>query len=349
VSPLSPFPVNRSTDPLFTYDFATWLSDGNWVITGDAVLVDGWTGTDSAEFALQQLFFWDNDPDAEQDPSLRDTAATFVIPGLPPRTFVRLTVGFNWRLGNWDQEIVGIRVNGVLFEPAAGPSGTLLADTVPIQASGITNADGELTFAIVVENIHPSFNMNFGVDNLTINPVVAELADIYYDAGVGYIAGNPFSITRGGISFDPQEVIEDYDFPGKRAPVEGCDEVVSSRPVMRTRFLLTGESQFEVYRPDGAWSDGEIEGMRQYVLGAMGRALTTGYLDNFLAVWPRARGDYIGVLFEKALCRKYTMGSTDKDEGGQDVEIEGRIPAGDPLTTVPYQIFTLPAGATQVP
>ena len=347
---LTPFPLRSGTAPLLTDGFTGGPSDG-WTETGVGPLGggdgfdggNGWGGTDELRLFIQQL--------GPMDPPVQSTKLSKTYTGLPANTYVRVAVDVAWNYMDFGAagKPVGMYVNDVLFEPNTTPSGTGLANNGQCVGYGRTSSSGALEIGFGTENITGSCDILIAFDNLRVSRPAAELADIYYDAGVGYIAGNPFSITTGGISFDPGEVLEEYEFPGKRAPVEGCFEFASASPVLRTRFMLTGEYQFEVYRPGGTWSDGELEGMRKYVMAALGAALTTGYLDNFVAIWPRQRGDYIGVLFRKALCRKYGMGSTDKNEGGQDVEILGVIPAGEPLNTVPYELFTLPAEATQVP
>jgi hypothetical protein len=229
--------------------------------------------------------------------------------------------------------------------PNVASSETITPNLGQCVGSGIHDGDGDTAGRLRRGRDHGQLRHHIVFDNLRITVPAAELADIYYDAGVGYVAGNPLSITRGGGQFDPQEETEDYDFPGKCAPVEGLDEVVSVRPIIRTRFMLTGEYQFTIYRPGGTWADhASIEGARTYTPQAMRQALASGvYIRDFIFVWPRARGDYIAVHFPVALVKRYGMGSTDKDEGEIPVEVEARIPAGEPLTTVPYLIHTYAA------
>lgn len=351
---LTPFPVGGSSVPLLTDDLTAWASNG-WVATGDAVIVDCWGDADHIRLFVEMLGFWGNNPEVEQSPGARSTRLTKTYgtaDGLTPNRFVivKCDVAFYAQDFGAAGKFVGMYVNDATFAPNVAASGTVTPALGQIVGFGMTNGAGEIEIAFGCENITVSCDLHIQFDNIEFTTPAAELADIYYDAGAGYIANNPFSITRGGGQFDPQEEIDDYEFPGKRAPVQGCDEVVRCRPILRTRFMLTGEYQFQIYRPGGSWGDhASIENARTYTPDAMGAALANGvYIQDFVFVWPRQRGDYIAVHFPVALVRRYGMGSLDKDEGTIEVEIEARIPAGEPIATVPYRIHTYAAGTTTV-
>jgi hypothetical protein len=368
VTPLTPFPITPTgADPVLADDFTAWASNG-WVATGDAVIVDCWEEADGGNAILlfvEMLGFWGNNPGVEQSPGSRSTRLTKVYgvaDGLSPNRFyiVRVGVAFYAQdfgaAGKW----VGMEVNGVQFAPDVAASGTITPTAGFITGYGRTDSAGDLTVAFGCDDITVSCDLHIQFDDLEITTPNAELADIFYDAGVLYISGNAISISRGGISFDPQETFEPYEIPGTTQLLVGMEELVSSRPVLRTTLMLTGEYQFTVYRPDGTWADhASIAGARTYTPTALRTALSTGvYLQNVIAVWPRARGDYIAVEFPYAVCRKYGVGSKDKDEGEIPVEIEARIPltdsAGDSTYTGAifdgaspgYLIHTFP-GATE--
>lgn len=179
----------------------------------------------------------------------------------------------------------------------------------------------------------------------------ADFGDIVIDSAVAWQSGDPTSITRGALSFDPQEEWESYSFPGKTTNVVGLHECVRSRPVVKGTMMLTGESQFLLYRPGGSWANaanaGSIitTGIREYTPGVFRSALSEGaYLQNFIVIWKRQRGDFIAVEFPLALCVKYGISSADKDEGQIPVEIEARQENdGTPRTTRPYLIHMLPS------
>lgn len=332
---------------VLTDDFADW--PGRYAFTGDALLVDAWSLV-QPQIEAEHLGLWGT-PETEQSPFLRSTRATGtygVADGLLPNTFYFITIDTTWALGtgiDLAASFVGVYVNDAGFRPVQLPGPPLSPATIPLSAWGTTDSSGNLDVAFAVENVHPSFNINIVFGNLRMSTPAQEMADIFYDAGRVYVSGNQISITRGGVTFDPQEKWEDYEFPGKAAPVQGLDEVVESRPVLRTRMMLTGEYQFTVYRPGGTWSDGVVSQSRTYTLPAMRAALATGfYLADVIAVWPRARGDFVAVHFPIALVRQYNMGSLDKDEGGLDIVFEARIPTGEPNTTVPYRLHTYASG-----
>lgn len=186
--------------------------------------------------------------------------------------------------------------------------------------------------------------------------VNADFDDIIIDSAVAWSGDSQISITRGALSFDPQEVWEDYDFPGKTMPVAGLDEVVSSRPIIKGTMMLTGEAQLSIYRPDGTWSDGAsaggvtTSGIRTFTPGAFRSTLVQAkYLRDFIVFWKRQRGDFIAVQFPFALCTKYDLKSQDGDEGMIAVEFEACQPNNAaPSSTPPYTVITLPP-ETEVP
>jgi hypothetical protein len=179
----------------------------------------------------------------------------------------------------------------------------------------------------------------------------ADFGDIIIDSAVAWQSGDPTSITRGSLSFEPNEEWEHYDFPGKRMNRLLLTECVRSRPVVKGSMMMTGESQFLIYRPGGSWSNSAsaggiiTTGIRQFTPGAMRAALSEGdYLQNFIVIWKRQRGDFIAVEFPLALCTHYGITANDGDEGLIPVEFEARQEnAGTPKTSVPYLIHTLPS------
>jgi len=181
--------------------------------------------------------------------------------------------------------------------------------------------------------------------------IVGDFGDIIIDSAVAWQQGNPTSITRGSLSFAPNEEWEHYDFPGKTMPVVALGEVVRSRPVVSGSMMMAGESQFLIYRPGGTWANGTTAGgiittgVRTYTPGAFRAPLSAGaYLENFIVLWKRQRGDFVAVEFPLALCTKYSIGAKDNDEGLIPVEFQARQEnAGTPLASVPYLIHTLPA------
>jgi hypothetical protein len=178
----------------------------------------------------------------------------------------------------------------------------------------------------------------------------ADFADIIIDSAVAYQGSTPISVARGGLKFEPNEVWENYTFPGKTMPVVGLDEVVSSRPTISGTMMMTGEAQFTVYRSGGSWGDAaEVVGIittgaRAFTPGAFRSPLAEGsYLQDLFVVWKRQRGDFIAVQFPFALCTHYGISSADGDEGQIAVEFEARqANDGTPATSPPYTVIVIP-------
>lgn len=342
MSPLGRFPLGAPTAPLFTDDLTAWASNG-WAATGDTEISGDWGDTDQARLFVNKL--------GPFVPPVQSTKLSKTFTGLPANTFVRVTCNVAWNYMDFGAagKPIGMYVNNVLFAPSTTPSGTGVANNGQCIGYGTTSVGGSLTIAFGVEGITGSADILIYFDNVVGGAPSAELADIFYDAGVLYVGGSPVSITRGGITFDEGAEWDDFDFPGKASPVEGLEEIVRTRPVLRCSVMLTGEYQFTVYRPGGGWSDGAQTGERVYTPSALRVALGAGlYLTSVIAVWPRARGDFVAVEFPRAIVRKWAMGSTDKDEGQIPIEIEARVPVGVGVTTPPFKIHTYAAATTSV-
>jgi hypothetical protein len=350
----TPFP-RQTSSAVVSDDFTAWESNG-WTATGDAVVVDAWEDTDQITLFAEYLGFWGSNPLLEQEPAERSTRVTKTYSGLPGNTRVRVVASVAFyaqdfgAVGAW----VGMEVDGVQFAPNVGPSGTGTANDGEIVGYGITSAGGTLLIAFGVDDLGPpSLDLHITFDSLEISTIAADLADIIIDSAVAWMLGNPMSITRGSLTFEPNEEWENYDFPGKTMPVVGLDEVVRSKPVVRGNMMLTGEDQLSMYRPGGDWADAESAGgasvgdssIRTFTPGQFRSALAGGaYLENFIVIWKRLRGDYIAVEFPVALCTKYSIGSQDGDEGQIGVEIEARqANDGTPLSSIPYLIHILPS------
>ena len=351
-----PFPI-RTSSAILSDDLTAWASNG-WVASGDAVISDEWfSDEDQITLFAEYLGFWGNNPEVEQSPAERSTRLTKTYTGLPAATRVRVVAGVTFyaqdfgAVGAW----VGMEVNGAQFSPNVGASGTFPGNEGQIIGYGITSSGGTLTVAFGTDDLGPpSLDLHITFDSVEVFSIAAELADIIIDSAVAWQMGNPMSITRGSLTFDPQEEWENYPFPGKTMAVVGLDECVRSRPAVKGNMMLTGEDQFQMYRPGGTWTDGESAGgvsagdvydIRTYTPGSFRSALGAGsYLENFIVIWKRQRGDYVAVEFPIALCTRYGIAAQDADEGMIAVEIEARQEnEGTPKTSIPYLIHILPA------
>jgi hypothetical protein len=347
--PPVPFPIFESSGAL-TLTSLGGLSGKT--ISGDDVIKDGWSdiGGNNIQLFVQQLGTWGDD----DDPFPRSTKVSWVQSGLPINTYVKVTIGVGWNYMDFGAsgKPIGLYVNDVLFAPGTTPSGTITANNGTVVGYGVTNSAGELNLALGVENVTPSLDIliQFG-GNIAVGLSSAEFADIITDSATLWQRGNPTSVTRGSLSFEPNEVWENFDFPGKTMPVVGLDECVSMRPVIKGSMMMTGEDQFNMYRPGGSWANGDsaggivAAGIRTFTPGAFRSVLSEGaYLQNLIVIWKRQRLDYVAVEFLFALCTHFGISAQDGDEGLIPVEFEARQPnEGTPLTSIPYLIHILPS------
>lgn len=148
--------------------------------------------------------------------------------------------------------------------------------------------------------------------------------DVLLDAGVLYAASTPVGASRGGLSFDPQKVIRNIEFDGKRAEILGLDRIIEMKPVISGTMIEFGQADI-VFYDTGATSSfanatavtGVITPKKAGILFATG-----DYVTNLALVFPRAEQGmgYIRVRFPKAKCNKYRLKGEDKSEGEVEVE-----------------------------
>lgn len=348
MSPLVPF-APSAPETIITDDFSTGV--GGFTATGDAILVDQWSGADNIAIDAEFLAFWGNDPEAEQSPAARSTQLTKTYTGLPPNQLIRFSVdvAFTRRTLGAVGKFVGIITNTGRYEPNTDASNGLNPNLGSIDGMGRVDASGNFTFAFAVEGLTVSCNLLIAFDNFTAVTASAEFADIIIDSAVLIVNGMQLTISRGGWSFDPGEEWEDFSFPGRTMNVKGCRELVRLKPVIKGSAMMAGEVQISAYRPDGTWTDGSLAGSRVFTPNAL-RSYLGEYLSNVFIVWKRLRGDYIAVEFPSAACSSYSLGAQDNDEGLFPLTIEAVQDlslGGTTKTTVPYRIHTLP-GDTQV-
>lgn len=352
-----PFP-RRTSSAILSDDLTAWQSSGDWVATGDAYIAANYFYSQPNAIRIfgQELGFWESNPGAEQSPTARSGKIAKVYTGLPTNAFVRVTCSVEWNAADFGAsgKPVGMYVGDTLFQPNTTPSGTAPGNFGECVGYGVTSSSGTLAIGFGIEGITPSLDIHIQFDGVEISTPAAELLDIIIDSAVAWQLGNPMSITRGSLTFEPNEEWENYPFPGKTMAVVGLDECVRSRPVIKGSMMLTGEDQFSMYRPGGSWADGASAGgvsagdvydIRTFTPGAFRSALGVGaYLENFIVIWKRLRGDYVAVEFPVALCTHFGIGSQDGDEGLVPVEFEARQEnAGTPNASVPYLVHILPS------
>jgi hypothetical protein len=339
----SPFPYRLGAPLVVDETFDGMFSNG-WVEDTDIVSPSIW-GANGA-FAVSDF--------AASPPTHFDEAVK-TFSGFTPNGLVTFAIGLDWNLG------VGAPggptpVDGLFFgATVGGVQGALSGPFYFVDNPGtiwvraFTNSSGEVEVRVGATGMVGSFDIQAQFNTIRAwdgEPDVLE--DIIIDSAILYHEDTvPISITRGGATFDAAEEYEEYDFPGKTGPVVGGEEVAGMRPVIRASAMLTGERQFEIYRPSGTWANSSYG--RTYTPGAMRETVGSGvYLTNVRCIWKRARGDFVQVRFPKALCRRYGIGGEDRDEGQLPLEIEARqdLSSGTPGSVPLYYIDILPVGAT---
>lgn len=345
-----PYPIGASAaaTPLITDALAGWAG---FTITGNAPMDAAFQGTTDSHIETAQLAYWENNPAAPQSPANRSGQAAKSYGGLPASSFVTVVVDTAWFLATGVTSFVGMKVAGSPFSPNVGPSGGFVPSVGTTVGYATTDGSGNVVVAFAVDDVHPSFNLNIHFSNLRIYLGFYDpdpFADIIVDSAVLYHMENrPISITRAGAGFAENLVLEEYDFPGKLVGVVGGDEIIGRRAAIRATVMMTGERQFLIYAPGGAWA-GSAYG-RTYTPAAMRSALGAGvYLTGVRCIWKRLRGDYIQVRFPYALVKSYDISGQDLSEGGLAIEIEARqnLASGTPATNREYFIDILPVGAT---
>lgn len=148
--------------------------------------------------------------------------------------------------------------------------------------------------------------------------------DVLLDSGVLYAASTPIGASRGGLSFDPQKVIRNIEFDGKRTEILGLDRIIEMKPVISGTMIEFGQADIAFY-DTGATSSfatatavtGVITPKKAGILFAPG-----DYVTNLALVYPRAEQGmgYIRIRFPKAKCNKYQLKGQDKTEAEVQVE-----------------------------
>lgn len=333
-------------DPKFTYvsaePYAGWFQPSSCSAPTCIAWYDGFT-------------FGASDPVQRIEWQL--TPADF--PGLAPNKIVRINGILDWYRYIYAVDPVHrvlVKCNGAeSFNPPEGWLGwggggaTAFNMVVACDGSGNLNFEAGLYY---MGGVSGSVSIGWTLQELEVVSVVVNPWDIIIDSAVVYHNGTtPISISRDGARFERRAEYEEYDFPGKVAPVYLGDQLLSERPAIVVKFMHVGEPPFLVYDPGATWSSGSFD--RTLTPAALRTALTAGmYLSDVRCVWRLLTGGFLQVRFPKALCRSYDIGSADKNEGELPVMIEARQDLSAAVTpkTVPlYYIDKMPSTWAPVP
>src|SRR5690349_22709756 len=177
-------------------------------------------------------------------------------------------------------------------------------------------------------------------------PFAGDFDDIIIDSAQLIVDGTVFTLTRGGLTFEPGEEWDEFTYPGRTMATVGCRELVRLKPVIKGTALLTGEDQITAFRPDGVWADhATITGARTFTPNDLREYFTAADYLDVMCLWKRQRGDYIAVQFPVAVCGAWDLDAKDGDEGLQQIVLEAVQDYPTPGTTKtrpPYVIRTVP-------
>lgn len=155
--------------------------------------------------------------------------------------------------------------------------------------------------------------------------------DVLYDTGVLYIGASIFSAQQGGLKFDPTRTVRQVEFDGRRSPIVGLDRTVEMGAVITGTVLQVNPTQFPQIEPGAVAADpllfpGGPSGATAMQPKQAGLAYAAGdYLTNVRAIWQRGDYSYVQIRMPKALCTKWDLTGTDKEEAKFSITIESRL------------------------
>jgi hypothetical protein len=154
--------------------------------------------------------------------------------------------------------------------------------------------------------------------------------DVMLDSGVLYIGASIFSAQEGGLKFDPTKTIRQVVFDGQRSPIAGLDRTVETAAVLTGTVLQVSPTTFPTIEPGAATPvpvvGGGPAGATQLQPKQASIMYVAGdYLTNVRAIWQRGDGTYVQIRFPKALCTKWDLTGTDKEEAKWAITIEARL------------------------
>lgn len=181
-------------------------------------------------------------------------------------------------------------------------------------------------------------------------PALQAVASLPSDVllGTGYLfEGNTYiGVSRGGLTFDPAVERRNVPFDNKYADLEKLDWDTGSTAVITGTFIQF-VSKIASYEPGSTSASGSGNVTTVITPNPSGELYVAGdYLTNLRYIFTRLSGGYAQVRFPKALCTKYSIKGTDK----QEMEISATFAARLALTTAastpgtkPYVIELLSA------
>lgn len=152
-------------------------------------------------------------------------------------------------------------------------------------------------------------------------------SDVLLDTGIMYIGSAIFAAQDGGMKFDPKKTFREVMFDGKRSRIKGLDRTVNFAPVITGTVIEMSPALMLDFEP-GATAvtlTGSPSGFTSgYEPKGAGVLFAAGdYISSCRVIWQRGDGTYVQVRFyDGALCTKWDMSGTDKQEVKIAVELE---------------------------
>jgi hypothetical protein len=126
------------------------------------------------------------------------------------------------------------------------------------------------------------------------------------------------------------------EYDGQGTPTVGDDRVESYESVISGKLIQINATTETVIEPGIAITGTTVKtGVPK---AAKARFAANDYVTNLQLVTECGDGTYKIRTFAKALCRKYTLTSQDKNEAEYDVEFVGRLASGTAKSVCPYTV-----------
>lgn len=167
-------------------------------------------------------------------------------------------------------------------------------------------------------------------------------ADVLLDSGMLYVGSAQISATRGGLSFDPGKEFRVLEYDGLRTEVLGIRRITRWNAAIKGAFLQFKAANVTNFIPGATTGTGGTGVSTLITPKAAGLQYASGdYLSNLRLVFERgdtASTKYLAVLFTRALCIKYDIGSQMDGEGLINAEFRAVLQTTDASNIAPFVI-----------
>lgn len=159
--------------------------------------------------------------------------------------------------------------------------------------------------------------------------------DFLLNAGHLYADGGVYSLTDGGITFEPSETWEQDSYPGQVEPQAGLDQLTGRSARLSATLIQFTDFVLSTLVPGGTQETvgGDGTSIRRFFPAEPGTTLVQGdMLENVVAEWPKSDGGWARVWMPLAFVVESRIQSEDQGVVKLDIVLEPRKnAAGDPL------------------